>query len=38
MVKEITKFFLSMLCWMCFIIGVYGGSTLFVAWMLNPVR
>jgi hypothetical protein len=38
MVKEIAKCFLSTLGWMCFIVGVYGGSTLFVAWMLNPVR
>ena len=38
MVKLIAKCFLSLLGWCALIVGVYGGSTLFVAWMLNPVR
>ena len=38
MVKTIAKCFLSLFGWMCLIVGVYGGATLFVAYMLNPVR
>jgi hypothetical protein len=35
MVKLISKLFLALLGWCAFIVGVYGGTTLFVCWMLN---
>ena len=35
MVKTIAKCFLSLLGWCALIVGVYGGATLFAAWMLN---
>lgn len=35
MVKDIAKLCLALFGWCVFIVGVYGGATLFAAYMLN---